>query len=113
MTGGVAFLSTGMMPDRSADEIDELGVGGDDDFGVALQRCLHGLQLAEELGVSDEILLSRFVDKLDGLGFALRSQNLRLSDTLGLLDLRALLPVCGCLRGRGEVDGGDLFVFGP
>lgn len=106
------FFLHGEDAGQLADEVDKLGIGGHDDFGVVFQRRLHGLQLAEQLRVADEVLLRGFVDESYGLRLAFGGENLCLLDALGLLDLGPFLAVRRRLGGRGEVDGRDLFVFG-
>ena len=86
-------------------------VGGHHDLGVLPEGLLDRLELAQDLGVADEVLLGRLVDQLDGLGLALGGEDLGLLDALGLLDLGAALTVGLRLGGGGEVDGGDLLVL--
>ena len=78
----------------------------------AEERLLHRLQLAQDLGVADEVQLGGLVDQLDGLRLALGGEDLGLPDALRLLDLGAALTVGLRLGGGGVVDGGDLLVLG-
>src|SRR5664280_1574730 len=95
-----------------ADDVHELAVGRHDDLGVLPERLLDRLQLAQHLGVADEVLLGRLVDQLDRLRLALGGEDLGLLDALRLLDLGAPLAVRLSLgRGR-EVDRRDLLVLG-
>src|SRR5664280_175500 len=95
-----------------ADDVHELAVGRHDDRGVLPERLLDRLQLAQHLGVADEVLLGRLVDQLDRLRLALGGEDLGLLDALRLLDLGAPLAVRLSLgRGR-EVDRRDLLVLG-
>ena len=85
-----------------ADDVHELAVGRHDDLGVLPERLLDRLELAQHLGVADEVLLGGLVDQLDGLRLALGGEDLGLLDALGLLDLGAPLAVGLRLGGGGD-----------
>ena len=91
--GCAGLTGTGVMPARSPMTLTSSPSGRHDDLGVLPERLLHRLELAQHLGVADEVLLGGLVDQLDGLRLALGGEDLGLLDALRLLDLGAPLAV--------------------
>jgi len=102
-------------PDREqaghvTDDVDQLGVRGDDDLGIRRQRLFHRHQPPKQLSVSHEIAVGGLVHELDGLGLAFGLQDLGLFDPLRPLDLGAAGRRRTERIGRRSIDHGQVSV---
>ena len=70
--GSVSFFGKRQHPGQFPDHVDQLGIGRNNDLGIAGKGSFHRLQLAQQLSVANKILFSSFIDELDRLCFAFR-----------------------------------------
>ena len=84
-----------------ADDIDKVGSGGHDKLGVLAHGLFHGFELAQYLGIADEVFLSRFINQPDRLSPTFSHLDGCFTFAFCTLDCRQFL-LLGCLKLTGR-----------
>ncbi len=104
MQAAVLFSIERRYASQITNNIGQLMIRRHDYFRIMLQSVLCGFQSFQQLGIPDEILVSRFIDEPNRFRLSLGLQDARFPDSFCLLDRRTFYTVRRCLRGDGKVD---------